>query len=547
MSDEYDDGSDGEPQGGLGSLSMMYRGSSMPGAATLDKMIEEPLVPESNKWLRFAAGALAPTGSGSFGASLGNAVSGYAGAQSEEAALKARYLPIVAQALLMRQQQAMQLQMNQNKLVGDWDNAITGQLTGLLTLPQITPDAINGVMGALVRQGRVPLPFAQQYYQNIPKDPDAARSYIRSKAVGAMSDDQRLGVVTPKVEARSPDAGTLPFNTNPNASVPVGAMPGGVPSQLTPSEKLPKTLDTPQGPRVFAPTTGKSAIVGTPEAQAVVQEGMGVPPQGVPGTAPPGGPGAPGLPGGGGTPQPPPLRGPAPSTSAGQNITRNKADEVSGTDFAKYEDNINAEVTQLANLAFRTEQSRKYLQQFRTGATADIRSKGAAFAKDFLLSMGISASEANAIGNGIAGGDLAAAQAFQKLSIQGSMEALKVAAGAGQRFTQAEFQQFQKANPNLDLDPKAIEKINNFVMENYRRVVAEQEFIANEKDKGVPIEKIRVNWERKRRELDQHQPRRELNKAMGTSGPKTSERLGNSASNRPMKLGPSGVWEYDEE
>lgn len=516
------------PVGGLGALGL--DAGALPGQSQLDQLVSGPLIDPSTKWLKFAAGALSRPGE-RYGVGLGGALGGMAESQTQEAELRAKYLPIAAAAMLQRQQMALSMSAQQYKLTRSWDDALTSQLTGLLTRPKVSIQDAYEAIGNTVRQGGVPPQFATQYFRQLPQDSDSLRTYIRGKAISLMKPEDRVGAISPKVELKPTEDGQTGYNTNPNAPVGVGPVAPGTPSQLKPTDKLPKTVETPRGPMLVAPTTGKAAYVGSPEAPAVVQEGMGTPPTALP--APPGQP----------TPQAqtPPA---APSTSAQVSPSDLKAEEGAGANFAKYEEDLNNEVSTLSDLSSRIKETREYLSKFRTGANAEIRSKAAAFAKDLALSMGASQGYADALGNGLAGGDLASAQAFQKLSVQGAMEALKVAAGAGQRFTQAEYAQFLKTNPNLDVDPRAIEKINNFLMTKYRQTLAEQSYVAEARAAGVPVEQIRAGWSRRMAQLGYQQPTTQSNKARGTVGASSEARLGTSVSGRKMRQ-VNGVWEYE--
>jgi len=532
MAEDTEDTGPGIGYGGLSSMRLA-------GADQLDQLANQPIVDPSTKWLKFAAGALDPSAGGKFGNAMGNAVGALAGQQNVEAELRAKYLPIVAQALLMRQQQAISIQQHQQKLLGDWDAALTGQLTGLLRKPSFTTEDVQRTIGGVVRLGQVHPAFALQYWQNMPKDsPEEMRAYIMSKAIGGMGSNERVGAVSPKVELKNPNEGFTPANINPNAPQPVGPMKGGIPPTLTPKDRLPVGVDTPQGPMVRDPVEGTAAFVGSPGAQALSQGATrGLLPEplvGAPG-------GAPGQP----TPQVPMPVTPPPSVSAQQNLARNEADKGAGTSFSKYEDALNAEVSTMSDLVFRTKQLQEYAKAFRTGATGDIRSKGAAFAKDVALSLGASQQYADKLGNGIAGGDVASAQAFHKLAVQSAMQSLKAAAGPGQRFTQAEFQKFQDANLNLDMDPRAMETISNFVMDQARKVSAEQEFVAKARAANMPIPQIRVEWEREKAKINENQPVKIGNVLKGTIGPSSRTRIGTDVDGRKMKLNAAGQWEYE--
>lgn len=125
-----------------------------------------------------------------------------------------------------------------------------------------------------------------------------------------------------------------------------------------------------------------------------------------------------------------------------------------------YERAINEKVGQGQALDARLNEMSKLTQEFKGGGGAEVRARLAELAQAV---PGVS----QKMVDGIANGNLGSIQEFEKLQIQGAMEALRVAmtnsagAGAG-RITQAEFQIFLKANPNIKLDPRGLEKILDF-------------------------------------------------------------------------------------
>lgn len=74
----------------------------------------------------------------------------------------------------------------------------------------------------------------------------------------------------------------------------------------------------------------------------------------------------------------------------------------------------------------------------------------------------------------VANGSLSASQAFQKYSVQNTMNVLRQAIGGQGRLTNLEFEQFLHSNPNLDTDPNAIKKILGISQKIYMLKLAEQ-------------------------------------------------------------------------
>lgn len=128
-----------------------------------------------------------------------------------------------------------------------------------------------------------------------------------------------------------------------------------------------------------------------------------------------------------------------------------------GKNAEEYEKGVNEEVTISRNLLNRIEEIREGLKNARTGGGSELRVALAKFAQYGGLP--------TAWVDKMAGGDLGASEELKKLFVQTSVEVLKqsLAGAAGSRITNMEFEQFQKNNPNLETDPRAIEKINNFL------------------------------------------------------------------------------------
>lgn len=557
MADQEDVGSSApapeEGLGGLGAMRMMISGHSLAGQAQLDQLASGPVMDPANKWLRYAAASLAPTKGGGFNESLSNSLNAYADSGDKESELRAKYLPVIAQALLQREQMQFTQANTMYKLNTEWDSALTGSLTGLLSTPGgVTPSSVEQAILAQVRQNKVPMAFARNWAAALPADPTQLQSYIRQKTVSMMSADARLGAVSPKVEMQDTGGVKVPVNTNPNSgNTPVGAMPGVLPNSLTPKDRLPVETSTVRGPMVRSPTTGEAAYVGSPEAQALSAAAAGGA-GGAPAT-----PSAPVVPlsgpaGATGT-QPVTVPGPTGSgisTSAQTDPVAMKLAETEATDFAKYTDSLNNKVSTLEDLNMRLGQERRYLSQFRTGATAEVRMKAAAMAKDLGATFGMPEAQTTAFANRIAGGDMGAAQAFQKLSTQGAMQALTSAMQASSgstagRITQAEFAIFVKNNPNIDMDPNATEKIFNFVSDQYAKALREQDYVSTSRAGGMPLNQIRSTMARTRAGFSP--PTRATGVGKGTSPGTGSGALGTTLDGRPMVKNPqTGVWEYGE-
>lgn len=73
---------------------------------------------------------------------------------------------------------------------------------------------------------------------------------------------------------------------------------------------------------------------------------------------------------------------------------------------------------------------------------------------------------------------------FQKLVVQTTMGQVQQQMPAGSRLNRDEFNIFNSRNPNLDTDPRAVEKIFNFWTRQYQMLHAEQMWLGDFVKKG---------------------------------------------------------------
>ena len=167
-------------------------------------------------------------------------------------------------------------------------------------------------------------------------------------------------------------------------------------------------------------------------------------------------------------------QGPAPGSGASFGTSQTPQAKVQAEGLTKagvdYKTGLDSNVSAGSDLMMRIGEARKALDQFKPGMGADTRLQVARFAQSVGLPDGLVKSINN--------GDVAAKQEFQKLSAQQAMESLKQAMGGTGRITQAEFKVFQANNPNIELDPRAIEKIYNFTQRVQSRNLEEQRALA---------------------------------------------------------------------
>lgn len=163
-----------------------------------------------------------------------------------------------------------------------------------------------------------------------------------------------------------------------------------------------------------------------------------------------------------------------PSKAGGMGMTHGEQSfsEVNAKNAGAYRSALNERVSSGQDLMMRVGESERLLKDFQAGGGEGVRVQLAQAAQAVGAPQGIV--------DGIARGNLGSAQAFQKIVVSQAMEALKQAmstssgTGAG-RITQAEFKIFQSANPNLELDPRALEKIYGFARSVHDRDFNEQQ------------------------------------------------------------------------
>ena len=179
--------------------------------------------------------------------------------------------------------------------------------------------------------------------------------------------------------------------------------------------------------------------------------------------------------------------------AAGPSIAEKQAADATGKftsgraeNIVKYEDGLNSRVNEGANLNMRLQESLKTMDNFTNGGGKETRAK--------LAQMAQAIGAPDKVVNGIAGGDLASMQEFNKISVQQAMESLKQSMGGAGRITQAEFKVFQVNNPNLDTDSRAVRKIFDFNTRVFQRDLAEQQAFNKHVDSGGDPAKFPLAW-----------------------------------------------------
>lgn len=519
----------GSPLGALRAASVNGLGKS------LDILSQDPVDPRA-KWEMYAGAALKPA-TGGFGESMGNALSALGEGRQQESALRTKYLPLVAQAMLQRQIQASLLAKQMWELNQGFDKAGVGALAGLLTKkePITGSDVVQSLKSAMDRQ-QLDQRAALAIYRNLPvNDPAALRVAINKLVIGGLDDKERYSAVTPKAEMTDTGGGRVPLNMNPNAPQGVGSPLGPTTGKgLAPGERF-KVEKDPAGNSYIVDLESNTQYFPNSGSAPRAPSG-GLPPAQVPGQSPASIPGAspsspdgfsdPGNPGVRALPiRQPPLAGPGRKT-----VTGNKFEEKTGTDIADYQTQLSESLDAMRNVQQRMTEMKDLVKQFQPGASGELRLKLSSWLKDLSVTLGLSPEQADSVGRSVSKGDISSAQAFQKLAVQGTLDILKA---ANPRFTQAEFGVISQNNPNIALDPESIDKMLNFMTKQYQLKSAEmQEFDAFRKG-GNDLGGWHAYWNRRAQEL-------------GHIKPTTTERSGkespvfNDTGGRKMKLTDKG-------
>jgi len=152
---------------------------------------------------------------------------------------------------------------------------------------------------------------------------------------------------------------------------------------------------------------------------------------------------------------PPPVQG----IPTGQSPQELKYQEQQLSQFNEAEKQIQQNARGAVVVQQRLDEAVDALKDFKTGPGQETMMKLAGLAKFF----GRDDLASSIIGNPGSKEAYASAQEFVKLMVPNSLELLRNTLGGQGRITNLEVEQFLKANPNLETDPKAIEKMFNFM------------------------------------------------------------------------------------
>lgn len=330
--------------------------------------------------------------------------------------------------------------------INDPSSLAGGIATGLGAVDPLVRDQVRSSTGSLVTS----------LTQGLPSDPAQASSIYKNRLIGMLLGS---GMTPESLHEFTGTAGVQDL--------------GG---QRVPSVQLPAWLGPGFQTQSGAPTLPGGGLAMSPAPRVDVQPGPGGVPSAVQlgGQGGVGGVGAPqqvsgSAPGPGGNalaPAAPPPAAPLPSApSTEQQTYRTER----GKDMAGYQKALDDRVAVGTTIMQTVAEARDALGAVRTGGGATAYSRLAQLAQAF----GAPQSTVDKISNG----DLAASQEFSKLMVNTTMGQIReqLAGIGGSRLSQMEFKSFQENNPNLDTDPRAIDKIFNFWTKLYNRDSMEQQ------------------------------------------------------------------------
>lgn len=174
--------------------------------------------------------------------------------------------------------------------------------------------------------------------------------------------------------------------------------------------------------------------------------------------------------------------GPSPAMEAYQ--------EGAGGNMVQYEKNVNDRVSAGYDMMQRIDEARRALQEARTGGGQE------AYMRLAQVAQAIPGMPQGVVDR-LARGNLGASQEFEKLMVTNTMNQLRQAlqGTGGSRINRQEFEAFKDANPNLDTDPRAVDKVFNFLTNVYQRDLAEQDAFRGWVDQGNNPADFPSHWQ----------------------------------------------------
>jgi hypothetical protein len=317
-------------------------------------------------------------------------------------------------------QQTKQVGLNQ----AQWEynlkqaNQLANNMAPLLQQDTIKPEDVVAIGARNLKQGLITPQQFTAGLADMPQDPGALKQWVQQKWEGAMAHADQLKAMTPQYMTMNNGASQDVRNINPFAT---NAPNFHFQNQMAPSDaNAPVTIPA-AGPNTPPKMVTKAQFAGQAEAT----------PGGIV----------------------------AGQTPAAQTYQTKVADNAAATE----QDLLNR-VSGGASLMHNLQEQQQLLTQARAGGGSNWRAEAASK----LQAMGIPQS----VVDQVAGGNLGAAQTLQKLMVQGAVSQMKSMMSGHQ--TEGQMNAFLSANPNLDKDPRALDKITQFYNGIYQNDVTQQ-------------------------------------------------------------------------
>lgn len=180
------------------------------------------------------------------------------------------------------------------------------------------------------------------------------------------------------------------------------------------------------------------------------------------------------------------------------NISRTYQDER-GKAMSEYQQSLDNDVKGGYMIMQTINEANDAKLNFKPGGGAAVYQKIAEFAQ----ALGADQNLVDKIGNG----DLSASQEFNKLMVNSVLAQIKAQLPVGSKLNQQEFKIFEDRNPNINTDPRAIEKIFQFWTKLYNRSSEEQAALTQAiKQPGFNISDWPSMWNRIAREKGYSSP-----------------------------------------
>ena len=374
-------------------------------------------------------------------------------------------------------------------------------LNGQPVQPQITQDQAIKAVSQMTGLGLFPdSKAAASFLAKLPSDPTEIYKTMNRIADTSQGAEKTLAQIRQGIQAYPGGGGVTPL-MQPNVRTGGVTQVGSVVQQPTVAERnaplstVNSDLSTSTQPRAALPMqTG----AGT-QAPGTGGEAGGVPSAGgATNSAPPTGatPVSANAPNSAGAEAPKPVTSAGTSNSgvAGPVLTKaaptaEKYREQLGSNMGQYEKDLNTTVNGINSTMQVVQESKDALKSIKTGGGAELGEKLGRLAQTI--------GAPQALVDRLANGDLAASQEFQKLATQYATLQMRQFLEGGGRFTNLEFKTFNERNPNLDTDPRAIDKIYNFIQHVSHLTVGEQAALSLYRKSSAPIEDFPAWWSKR--------------------------------------------------